>query len=83
MLPRPKAFYRDLAARPEMQGYEWSGWDVDEGLHSFVKEHPETREEIAPGVFRITERKWSEVRCRETEIDDGSLALLIRIGMTR
>ena len=51
------------------QDFRWGGWLEDEELHSFVRQNEN-------GTY-------SEVRCRESEIEDGSLALLIRLGKTR
>lgn len=82
-MKKSKAYYRGLAKWAWMRGYRWGGWLEDEGLHFFVKEYPEKQTRTGPDTWRIEPRKWSEIKCRESEIADGSLAILIRLGQTR
>ena len=80
---QPKSYYQGLSKRLDLNGYVWGWYDADEQLHAFVKEHAETRERVDKTTYTISPRQWLTIRCSETEIEDGSLLLLIRLGMTR
>lgn len=51
------------------KGFTWGFYDSAKKLHSFIAQ--------------IQGGKYAEVKCRESEISDGSLELLIKMGMTR
>ncbi len=77
-LQHPKDYYRAKAYK----GYVWGGLD-DDGLHFFAKEELSERREIEPNVWTVPTRTWKTVRCRESELEDGSLEWLIDHGYTR
>lgn len=63
-------------------GVTYGGVD-DDGLHCFVKTIPGRTERIDDTTSRIIPQTYAETKCWESEVFDGSLALLLRLGMTR
>lgn len=78
MLKQPKDYYRSKAYK----GYVWGGLD-DDGLHFFVKEERSARRQIEPNLWATSQLTWKTIRCRESELEDGSLEWLIDRGYTR
>jgi hypothetical protein len=72
---------------PKDYGFDWVYYDHADKLHVFQKDVTYTpaisQEQIDDGWKPVTEKRYVMVRCRESEIDDGSLALLFKLGMTR
>lgn len=66
-----KAFYQSLSLPA---GFSWGFYDNVKNLHSFVAKTP-------LGIWPTT--GFTEVRCRESEITDGSLELMIKMEVTR